>query len=54
MNVVLLVLMLLLKRLAISAISPLYMDRFGRYLRFCSLEFDVEAISAGFMAHQCF
>ncbi len=28
---------------AISAISPLFFDRFGRSLRFCQLEFDKEA-----------
>ncbi len=31
-------------RLAISDISPLFVDRFGRSLRFCHLEFDKEAI----------
>ena len=31
-------------RLAFSTISPLFLDRFGRYLQFCQLEFDEEAI----------
>ena len=38
-------------RLAISAISPLFVNRNERSLRFCNLEFDEEAISDGFMAH---
>ena len=28
--------------------SLLFVDRFGRYLRFCHLEFDKEAISNGY------
>ncbi len=32
-------------RLALSPISPLFVDRFGRSLQFCHLEFDKEAIS---------
>ena len=31
--------------LALSSISPLFEDRFGRSLRVCCLEFDKEAIS---------
>ena len=31
--------------------GTLSVDRFGRSLRFCNLEFDVEAIFDGFMAH---
>ena len=31
-------------RLAILAISPLFVDRFGRSLLFCHLEFDEEAM----------
>ncbi len=38
-------------RLARSAISSLFVDRNGRYLRFCHLEFDEKVISVGFMAH---
>ncbi len=34
----------LMGRLAVSAISPLFVDRFGLSLRFCHLEFDKEAI----------
>ena len=34
-------------RLALSAISPFFVDPFGRSLRFCYLEFDKEAISDG-------
>ncbi len=30
-----------------ETISPLFVDQFGRYLRFCHLEFDKEAISDG-------
>ena len=33
--------------LDLTAISPLFVDRFGRTLRFCYLEFDKEAISDG-------
>ena len=33
------------KRLAFSSIYPLLVDRIGRDLRFCHLEFDMEAIS---------
>ena len=29
---------------------PLFMDRFGRSLRVCQLEFDKEAISDGYMS----
>ena len=32
-------------------IYPVFVDRFGRSLRFCHLEFDMEAISDGFMVH---
>ncbi len=39
------------KRLAFSTISPLFVGRFGRYLRFCHFEFYKEAISDGVMAH---
>ncbi len=35
------------KRLAISSIYPLFVDRFGRSLRLYNLEFDKEAISDG-------
>ena len=38
---------LLAGRLAISAIPPLFVDRFGRSLWFCYLEFDKEAIFDG-------
>ncbi len=38
-------------RLTFSSISPLFVDRFGRSLWFCHLEFDKEAISNDFMAH---
>ena len=38
-------------RLAVSAISPMFMDRLGRSLRFCYLEFDKKVISDGFMGH---
>ncbi len=41
-------------RLAVSAISPLFVVRFGRSLRFNHLEFDKEAISDVFMAHRVF
>ncbi len=34
-------------RLALSAISPLFVDQFGRSLRFYHLDFDKEAISDG-------
>ena len=34
-------------RLAISAISPLFEDRFGRSLQFCHLQFDKESIYDG-------
>ncbi len=34
-------------RLAFSAIYPLFVDRFGRSLRVCLLEFDMAAISDG-------
>ena len=27
------------------------MDRFGRSLRFCNIEFETKAISVGYMAH---
>ena len=37
--------------LAVSTISPLFVDRFGRSLLLCYLEFDNEAISDGFMAY---
>ncbi len=33
---------------ALSTIYPLFVDRFGRFLRFYHLEFDKEAISDGF------
>ena len=32
------------QRSSISAISQLFVDRFGLFLRFCHLEFDKEAI----------
>ncbi len=32
-------------RLAITAISQLFVDRFGRSVRFCNIEFDENAIS---------
>ncbi len=38
-------------RLAFSTISPLFVDQFGRSLRFCYLEFNKEAISDGFMSY---
>ncbi len=38
---------LTMSRLALSALSPLVVNRFGRSLRLCYLEFDKEAISAG-------
>ncbi len=38
-------------RLALLAISPLIVARFGRSLRFCNLEFGKEAIPDGFVAH---
>ena len=34
-------------RLAFKTISPLFVDRFGRSLRYCYLEFDKEALSDG-------
>ncbi len=34
-------------RLSSLTISPLYVDRFGRSLRFCYLEFDKKVISDG-------
>ncbi len=40
-------------RLAFSTIYPLFVDRFGRSLWFCHLDFDEEAIYGGFMAHSC-
>ncbi len=40
----------LMRRLAVSVLSPLVVDRFGRYLRICHLEFNEEAISDGCMA----
>ena len=33
------------------SISPLFVDRFGRSLRFCHLELDKEATSDGCMSH---
>ncbi len=39
-------------RLDLSVISMLVADRFGRFLLFCYLEFDKEAISDGFMVAQ--
>ncbi len=36
-----------MSRLAFSTISPLFVDRFGRFLRLCHLEFYKEAISDG-------
>ena len=36
---------------AVSAIPPLFVNRFERSLRFCYLEFDKEVIVDGFMAH---
>ncbi len=38
-------------RLAVSAISPLFVIRFLRSLRVCHLEYVKEAILVGFMAH---
>ena len=38
-------------RLAVSAISPLFVDGFGRSLRSFHQEFDKEAIFDGFIAH---
>ncbi len=40
-----------LKRLAVLALSPLFVNRFGCSLQFCHLEYDEEAISDGYMAH---
>ena len=37
-------------RLAISALSPLFVNRFGRSLRFCHLEFNKKAISDSHMS----
>ncbi len=37
----------LMGRLAISTISPLFVDRFWRSLRFCYLKFNKEALSDG-------
>ncbi len=34
-------------RLVLSTRSPLYVERFGRSLRFCYLELEEEAISDG-------
>ena len=34
-----------------NVISPLFVDRFGRSLQYCYLEFDKEAIFDDFMAH---
>ena len=36
-----------MERLALSNISPLFVDRYGRSLRFCHLEFNYEDISDG-------
>ena len=36
-------------RLAFSTISPLFVDRFGRFLRFCHIEFDKGGIFDGCM-----
>ena len=38
-------------RFALLVISPLFVDRFERSLKFCQQEFDKEAISDGYMAH---
>ena len=38
-------------RFAVSAISALFVIRLGRFLRFCHIEFDKEAISDVFVAH---
>ncbi len=35
------------ERLSVSALPSLFVDRFGRSLRFCHLELDKEAISDG-------
>ena len=35
------------KRLAFSTIYPLFVERFGRSLRFYNIEYDKEAISDG-------
>ncbi len=37
--------------LANSAISPLFVDRFGRSLQLCHIDFDEEAISDGLITH---
>ena len=37
--------------LALSTISPLFVDRFGRSLQRCHLEYDKEAIFDDFMPH---
>ncbi len=42
---------LLTGRLAVSAISPLFVDRFELSLWFLRLEYEKKAISDGFMAH---
>ena len=39
---------------AFSTIYPLLVDRFGRSLQFCNLEFDKEAISDGYMSENEF
>ena len=41
-------------RLAVSALSPLFEDRFGLSLWSCHQEFDKEAIFDGFNAHSLF
>ncbi len=35
----------------VSAICQCFVDRIGRSLRFCQIEFDKEVISDNFMAH---
>ena len=40
-----------MSRLALSIISPLFVDRFGRSLQCFYLEFDKEAIADGLMSH---
>ncbi len=38
--------------LAISALSPLFVDRFGRSLLFCHQEFDKEVMYEGFKSEK--
>ncbi len=41
----------LTRRLAVSAISPLFVVRFDRSILFYYVEFEKEAINNGFIAH---